>query len=201
MTVSSQKSKLISIGVDVGSVNGAISIVDEDLNILLLTKAPTYQTEIKSRRNKSKLNKETNKFEKDFRKRNWVDFKKVGELFEEYKDKDVIYTIERIITKPLEGENSSFANGNALGVFQGMYALLKPEEYYEPLPQIWKADMGVTSDKSTSVSLAEELYQVNLKDYVVKGKVDDIAEALLLSFYGLRQHYITKGEINGRKER
>ena len=82
---SSVSKKLISIGIDTGTVNGAISIVDENLKILVLTKAPIYQTEIKTRRNKSKLNKETGKFEKDYRKRSWVDFKAVGELFEPYK--------------------------------------------------------------------------------------------------------------------
>ena len=55
--VSLKTKKLISIGIDVGSVNGAISIVSEDGEILLLTKAPIYQTEVKSKRNKSKLNK------------------------------------------------------------------------------------------------------------------------------------------------
>ena len=192
------KNKILSIGVDVGSTNGAISVVSEDLKILLLTKAPTYQTIIKSRRNKSKLNKETKKFEKDYRKRNWVNFKEVGNMLRPFRNNRIIYSIEKIITKPDEGENSSFKNGNSLGVFQGMYALLEPEEYYEPTPQEWKKDMGVTSDKNTSIELAESLFKVNLKEYVAKGKVDDIAEALLLSFYGLRQHFMNnKGEING----
>ena len=72
--VSLKKTKLISIGIDVGSTNGALSIVSEEGKILLLTKVPTYQTLIKSKRNKSKLNKETGKYEIDFKKRNWVDF-------------------------------------------------------------------------------------------------------------------------------
>ena len=63
---------------------------------------------------------------------------------------------------------------------------------HEPLPVTWKTDLGVTSDKQTSIDLAEDLFQIKLKDYLPKGKVDDIAEALLLSFYGLRQHYNKK---------
>ena len=94
----------------------------------------------------------------------------------------------------MEGEASSFMNGNALGVFQGISTLLHPAEYYEPLPVTWKTDLGVTSEKQTSIALAEDLYQVNLRDYLPKGKLDDIAEALLLSFYGLRQHFNEKGE-------
>lgn len=190
----SLKNKLISIGVDVGTVNGAIAIVDEDMSILLLTKAPTFQTELKHKRNKDKLNRETGNFERDFRKKNWVDYKKLGEIFAPYRDKKVIYTVERLIPRSDEKESSSFTNGNSLGIFQGLYGLLNPIEYYEPLPITWKTDMGVTSDKETSIKLAENIYEVNLKDYLKKGKVDDIAEALLLAFYGFRQYVSKKGE-------
>ena len=187
--------KLISIGIDVGSVNGAISVVSEEGEILLLTKAPTYQTEVKSKRNKSKLNKETGKFEADFRKRNWVDFKEVGKLLEPYLNIPTIYTIERIQQRPNEGETTSFMNGNSLGIFQGLFSLLKPIAYFEPSAGEWKKDLGVTSLKDTSIQLAEEIYKVKLKNYLPKGKVDDIAEALLLSFYGLKKYY----ENNERK--
>ena len=183
------KTKLISIGIDVGSTNGAISVVSEDGEILLLTKTPTYQTLIKSKRNKSKLNKETGKYEADFRKRNWVDFKQMRELFQGFLKYNIIYTIEHIIQKPDEGETTSFMNGNSLGIFQGLHAFLNPIEYYEPTANEWKKSMGVTAIKDTSIKMAEEIYNINLKDYLPKGKVDDIAEALLLSFYGLKKHY------------
>ena len=192
---SSKIKKLLSIGVDVGSTNGAISIVSEEGKILLLTKTPTYQTEIKSKRNKSKLNKETGKFEADFRKRTWVNFKELKGLFEPYLSYPIIYTIERITQRPNEGETTSFMNGNSLGIFQGMYALLNPIEYYEPTSGEWKKELGVTSLKDTSIKLAEEIYKIKLKDYLPKGKVDDIAEELLLSFYGLKKYY----ENNERK--
>ena len=185
--------KLISIGIDVGTVNGAVSVVDEDGKVLILTKAPYYQTEIKSKRNKSKLNKATGKFEADFKKRSWVDFKKLKEVFEPFKKNKTIYTIERIQYRPTEGETSSFINGNALGIFQGLYAFLEPISYFEPLAGEWKKELGVTSLKDTSVKLAEEIYKVNLKDYVKKGKTDDVAEALLLSFYGLKKYYENNG--------
>ena len=186
---SSQKNKIISIGVDVGSVNGAISVVSENGKILLLTKAPYYQTEIKSKRNKSKLNKETGKYEADFRKRNWVDFKKLREIFEPFLKYNNIYTIERIMNRAQEGATAGFVNGNALGIFQGLYTLLEPKAYYEPTPTEWKKVMGLGSIKSNSITLAEEIYGVDLRDYLSKGKVDDIAEALLLSFYGFKKYY------------
>lgn len=190
------KDNVLSIGIDVGSINGAISIVSEEGEILLLTKAPTYQTEVKSKRNKSKLNKETGKFEADFRKRNWVDFKKMGDIFKPYIGRRIIYTIERIQQRPNEGETTSFMNGNSLGVFQGLYSFLSPMEYFEPSASEWKKELGVTSLKDTSISLAEEIYNIKLKDYLPKGKVDDIAEALLLSFYGFKKYY----ELNERKK-
>lgn len=181
--------KLISIGIDVGSTNGAISVVSEDGEILLLTKAPIYQTEVKSKRNKSKLNKETGKFEADFRKRNWVNFKELRSLLEPYIKYSIIYTIEHIQQRPNEGETTSFMNGNSLGIFQGLYSYLNPIEYFEPSAKEWKTSLGVTSLKDTSINLAEEIYKVKLKDYLPKGKIDDIAEALLLSFYGLKKYY------------
>ena len=193
MTSSAKTNKLISIGIDVGTVNGAISVVDEDGNILVLTKAPYYQTEIKSKRNKSKLNKETGKYEADFRKRNWVDFRQLRELFEPFLKYQKIYTIERIMNRSQEGATAGFVNGNALGIFQGLYPLLEPEAYYEPTPMEWKKSMGLGSVKDSSIALAEEIYRIKLKDYLSKGKVDDIAEALLLSFYGFKRYYEEKG--------
>lgn len=188
-TASLKTKKLLSIGIDVGSTNGAISIVDEDGKILVLMKAPTFQTEIKSKRNKSKLNKSTGKYEADFRKRTWVDFKRLREVFEPFEDNLKIYTIERIQQRPNEGETTSFMNGNSLGIFQGLVAYLSPIEYFEPSAGEWKKELGVTSLKDTSIALAEEIYKVRLKDYLPKGKTDDIAEALLLSFYGLKKYY------------
>ena len=186
------KTSLLSIGIDVGSTNGAISVVSEEGKILLLTKVPTYQTLIKSKRNKSKLNKETGKFEADFKKRNWVDFKNLKQVFEKFSKHNILYTIERITQRPNEGESTSFVNGNSLGIFQGMYSYLNPIAYFEPSAGEWKKELGVTSLKETSIELAEKIYRVNLKDYLPKGKVDDIAEALLLSFYGFKKYYEEK---------
>lgn len=187
--ISSVKNKLISIGIDVGSVNGAISVIDEDGKILVLTKAPVYQTEIKSKRNKSKLNRKTGKYEADFKKRTWINFKELKSIFDPYVRESIIYTIERIQYRPMEGETSSFKNGNSLGIFQGLYPYLDPIAYYEPLPSEWKHEFGLSSIKDDSNKMAEQIYGINLRDYLPKGKTDDLAEALLLSFYGLQQYY------------
>ena len=73
--------------------------------------------------------------------------------------------------------------------FEGLSVYLNPVGMYEPTPQVWKAEMGVTSDKETSIRLAEKLFGVSLKKFLDKGKVDDIAEALLLSVYGFKKYY------------
>lgn len=184
--------KIISIGVDVGTTNGAWSIIDMDMNILYTSKVPTYQTEIKSKRNKSKLNKETMKYEKDYRKRTWVDFKELGNILEPYRKCKIIYTVEKVLVKTGEGEPNSFAFGNAMGVFQGLYPYLNPIAYYEPLAVIWKKALGVSAIKETSIELCEKIFNIKLKDLVTKGKVDDIAESLLLAFYGLKEYYDNK---------
>lgn len=188
-THSLKTKKLISIGIDVGSVNGAISVVSEDGEILLLTKAPVRYSYTPSKRNKSKLNKETGKFEQNFKKRSWVDFKQLRSLFEPYLKFDKIYTIERMSPRPGEGVIVPFVNGNSMGVFQGLYSLLDPLEYFEPTPTEWKSTMNLSAIKEQSIQLAEEIYKIKLKDYLPKGKVDDIAEALLLSFYGFKKYY------------
>lgn len=193
----SLKTKIISIGVDVGTTNGALSIIDYDMNILYTAKVPTYQTEIKSKRNKSKLNKETMKYEKDYRKRTWVDFKGLSNILEPYRNNQIIYTVEKVLVKPGEGEPNSFVFGNAMGIFQGLYPYLNPIAYYEPLAVIWKKALGVSAVKDTSVQLCEKLFNVKVKEFVQKGKADDIAESLLLAFYGLKEYYDNKENING----
>jgi len=194
MMQNSSQIKVISIGVDVGTKNGALSITDDNMNILLCTKVPIFQTEIKSKRNKSKLNKETMKYEKDYKKRTWVDYKELGNLLKPFISNKIIYTVERVLVKPGEGEPNSFVFGNAMGVFQGLYPYLNPIAYYEPLAVNWKAELGVTAIKETSINLCEKIYRVKLKDIISNGKVDDIAESLLLAFYGLKKYFENNGE-------
>ena len=185
---------LLSIGVDVGSKNGAIAIINENLKVLELMKAPYYITEIKSKKKKNLvLNKETGKYEVAYRERSWTDFKALGDIYKPYikKSNKIIYTVERVSVRPGEGETSSFIFGDSLGIHRGQYSLLQPIAYYEPRPNDWKKVMGVTSNKETSIELAQDIFKVNLKDFVKKksDKVDDIAESLLLAFYGMQEYF------------
>lgn len=190
---------LLSIGIDVGSHNGAIAVIDEEFRILSLQKAPFRKVELShtsANRTKPKLNKETGMYEQTYRTRTWTDPSQFKEIFEPYKNKKIIYTIENVSVRRGEGEISSFIFGHSLGCFEGLIPYLNPIEVYKPTPGVWKADLGVTSDKSTSITLAEDIFGVNLKDYLEKGKVDDIAEALLLATYGFKKyHENSEGEI------
>lgn len=195
---------LISIGVDVGAKNGAIAVIDGDMNILHLSKAPYKEVELAhttKNRNKPKLNKATGMYEQTYRKRSWTDYTKFRELFAPYIGEEIIYTIERVSVRQGEGEISSFVFGNSLGCFEGLSAYLNPIDIYEPTPATWKAELGVTSDKQSSIELAQNIFECDLKKYLTKGKVDDIAEALLLAVYGFKQYFDKMENSDGRKEK
>lgn len=184
---------LLSIGVDVGARNGAMAVIDEDFNILQLCKTPYILVEAShtsANRNKPKLNKETGLYEVTYKQRAWTDYVALKELFKPYVSKrnKIVYTMERVSVRPGEGEISSFIFGNSLGCFQSMSSYIDPIQIFEPTPQVWKREMGVNSDKETSIHLAEELFGTNLKKFLGKGKVDDIAEALLLAVYGFKKY-------------
>lgn len=185
---------LYSIGIDVGARNGAIAIINENFEIELLEKAPFVEIDAGrtlANKVKPKLNKETGKYETTYKKRAWTDFRQFRNIFDPYisKKNKLVYTVEKVSVRPGEGEISSFIFGNSLGCFEGLSVYLNPVGMYEPTPQVWKAEMGVTSDKETSIRLAEKLFGVSLKKFLDKGKVDDIAEALLLSVYGFKKYY------------
>lgn len=186
---------LISIGIDVGAKNGAIAIIDEDFNILSLSKAPYKEVDMahtSKNRVKPKLNKETGKYEVTYKKRSWTDYTKFRELFEPYvkKGNKIVYTVERVSVRPDEGEISSFIFGNSLGCFEGLSTYLNPIFMIEPTPNVWKFEMGLSSEKEDSIKLATDLFDgVDLREYVPKGKLDDISEALLLAVYGFKKYY------------
>lgn len=193
--VAKNKNTLLSIGIDPGTKNGAIAIVDDKLNIIYLAKAPYISVDT-SKMVKPKLNKETGKYEKAYKQKSWTDFKKLREIFLPYVGFKLILTIEKVQPRSAEYETNSFIFGNSLGIFEGQYSLLNPIAFYEPRPITWKQEMKVTSDKEESVIMAEKLFNCDLKEYIKSGKKDDVAEALLLAFYGFRKYY-SEVEENG----
>lgn len=196
------KPRTISIGIDPGTKNGAIAIVDDSLNIIYLAKAPYISVDVKSKKVKPKLNKETGLYETAYKQRTWTDFRSLREIFLPFINDNIIFTTEKVQPRSeVERTTGGFIFGHSLGVFQGQYSLLDPIAFYEPSPQSWKKEMKVTSDKNSSIELAEQLFNCNLKDYLpkrVRTKDDNMAEALLLAFYGLRMYYT---ENNSKEEK
>lgn len=177
---------LISIGADPGTKNGAIAIINEKLKILELKKLDFISQEIKSKVNSSlKLNKETKKYERTYRTKTWTDPHSFRDLFSRYikKRNSIIYTVERVFSKHGEGEGNSFIFGNSLGILQGQISYLNPLKYYEPRPQEWKDELGINSTKSLSINLCNELFEDSITND------DNLAEALLLAFLGLKRYY------------
>ena len=197
------KQKLLGVGADPGSAHGAVAVIDSDLNVLELINLPCFVVLVKSKRVKSKLNKTTGKYELDYKKRSWTDAVKTGEIFKKYEKTQNVYTVEKVGTRPGEGETSSFIFGNSFGILQAQCTVLQPVRYYEPLPTLWKPELGVTSDKSTSIFLANEIFGDSLKELNItlrckKSKVnkdDDLAEALLLAYYGISNYLKEVGKI------
>lgn len=195
---------LISIGVDIGTKNGALAIIDSNLNILQLINTPYYEVASKTKQNKPKLNKETGKYEKDFKKSTWTDSVKLGKIYTPYLKNNIIYSIEKVGARPGEGEMNSFRFGNSLGINQCIQNLLQPIQYNEFTPNYWKKELGVTSDKATSINLVNNIFEKPLLKFRGKliklnkssNKEDDLAEALLLSFLGLKEHLENNGENN-----
>lgn len=114
--------------------------------------------------------------------------------------KGYVAYVEKVHAMPGQGVVSMFNFGHNLGFIEGMlyYALVHTVLV---TPQTWKKDMGVTSDKQTSINLCKELFpNVNLKRTKRSRKDNDgMAEALLIAEYGRRQ--IEKRGFNNAENR
>lgn len=187
-----EENKIISIGIDPGSRNGAIAVIDSDLNILKLTKAPFKEEVVKSAKLKRKLNKDTNIYENSYKKRAWTSYEELKDILMPFKDNNIIYSLEKVFVMPNEANTQSFIFGNSFGIFQCLNLYIEPLAYYEPTPIEWKGYMGVTSDKYTSINLANKIFESSLRHNNIelksKGKHSDLAEALLISFFGLSKY-------------
>lgn len=96
---------------------------------------------------------------------------------------DVTFVIENVHSMPGQGVASTFKFGRAVGAIEAVVALFR-EPWFIVSPQRWKADMGVTSDKSTSLNLARQLWTTAP---LTRKKDHGVAEALLLAEWLRRQ--------------
>lgn len=96
---------------------------------------------------------------------------------------DVSFVIESVHSMPGQGLASTFKFGRAVGAIEAVVALFR-EPWFIVSPKKWKADMGVTSDKSTSLNLARQLWTTAP---LARKKDHGVAEALLLAEWLRRQ--------------
>lgn len=90
---------------------------------------------------------------------------------------DCVAALESVHSMPGQGVASTFAFGRAVGAIQGLLDLL-PWPVTLAEPRVWKANMGLTSDKGSSLIVARQLWpQAPLK----RVKDHGVAESLLLA--------------------
>jgi len=96
---------------------------------------------------------------------------------------DFMVVIEDVHSMPKQGVSSTFKFGRAVGAIQAVTELMNVP-WFIVNPQTWKKDMGVTSEKETSLIKARKLWitaPLNLK------KNHGVAESLLLAEWLRRQ--------------
>lgn len=96
--------------------------------------------------------------------------------------------VERVNAMPGQGVTSMFSFGANYGFIQGLLTANRiPFEIV--MPQRWKKEFGVTSDKNTSIAVAQRLFpDVSLMRTEKCRKPDNnTAEALLLAEYARRK--------------
>ncbi len=147
------------MGIDPGK-NGAIAIIDNNLNIKFLAS-----------------------FSGCFRKDNlvWSKYKEWTKIFNQNIEKlgseNIFCLVEDVHSMPKQGVSSSFSFGYYTGLISA-YAMAVPG-YWEVAPNYWKKRMGLNTNKKLSIGMAKELFgALNGKD------IDDgEAEALLIAYF------------------
>jgi Holliday junction resolvasome RuvABC endonuclease subunit len=96
---------------------------------------------------------------------------------------DVSFVVEDVHSMPKQGIASTFTFARAVGAIEATTRLFR-SPWFIVSPQRWKADMGVTADKETSLELARKLWPDAPLSRV---KDNNVAEALLLAEWLRRQ--------------
>jgi crossover junction endodeoxyribonuclease RuvC len=168
------------LGIDPG-LNGAIAIIDHNLNIIDLMDCPVNK--IKTGKSKIVNLKKTEQIKTE------VNGKVIYEVLLKYRGACCV--IEKAQAMPQQGVVSMFNYGLGYGKYvMGMESL--DMTYKEVPPGLWKSKFNLSSDKEESTELARKLLDKEGK-YVYLKKHDGRAEALLLALYS-RNHVYNKGE-------
>lgn len=104
------------------------------------------------------------------------------------KDTQCICCLERVHSMPNQGVASTFKFGAGYGFIKGVLSACGIP-YQEILPQRWKKEFGLNSDKMQSIEVCRSIFpNVNLKRTErCKVNHDGMAEAALMAEYARRK--------------
>lgn len=108
----------------------------------------------------------------------------ICELLDDYSP--TLIFIEKQQAMPKQGVVSTFRTGFGYGIYLGLIVALG-YKFVEIRPQVWKKDLGVTSDKDQARQRATEL----MPDASVcweKRNQDGIAESALIAYWGMNNY-------------
>ena len=108
-----------------------------------------------------------------------VDAQKLSNILRVYPD--LICYLEKVASRPGQGVSSVFSFGDTYGTIRGVLGALNIPIYYVS-PQRWKKELKISS-KEDSLKASFDLF-LGLK---FKKKDHNIAEALLIAYYGQKE--------------
>ena len=107
----------------------------------------------------------------------------LADMLHEHGPVDVAY-VERVHATPQMGVSSAFDFGRSFGVLE-MALIARGIRVEYVTPQAWKKALGLTADKSSSLSLARAKWP-DAEEWFRRQKDEGRAEAALIAEYGRR---------------
>lgn len=113
-----------------------------------------------------------------------VDLTALSLLLDLYRSSIILALIEDVASMPSDGHVGAFSFGFSTGGIHGALSMagIKIEKVK---PAVWKASMGLDSDKDKSIKLALKLFP-EAQNYLTKKSHDGRAEAILLGLFAFK---------------
>lgn len=152
---------MIVVGVDPGQLGGFAAVDASSMDLIDTLAMPLMQV----------------------RKKVTIDAHAAGLWFERV-EADV-GVLELVTAMPRQGVSSSFQFGRMFGAAEAIVLNWTLKQDYA-IPSVWKAKMGLSSDKNASRALATRLFGQEAAKHWTRVKDDGLAEAALVAFYYIR---------------
>lgn len=105
----------------------------------------------------------------------FINLKEVSGIFAKYKDKDVLFALQRVATRPGESPIASFSFGAGWGVLRGIAAANGFNEILV-LPNTWKKHYPELLLGDESVELKQQQKQLKIKIKEEESKLEDLVK-------------------------